>query len=133
MVMIFARFVINVEVGDIIMIKILLLAIALGCSEMVIPARMAHVKAGWGSWYNLPGRETASGQIFDLNKHTCAMWRLPIGQRINLYNPRTKKWSYCWINDKGPNVEGRIIDVTPLVKKELKMRDLEWLQIYYDI
>jgi|SRR5215475_110501 len=69
---------------------------------------------GTASWYGDPhhGRETASGEIFDKTSLTAAHRTLPFGTRVavtNLDNGRTVE---VRVNDRGPFVAGRLIDLS---------------------
>lgn len=69
---------------------------------------------GLASWYGKEhhGHKTASGELFDMNAMTAAHPTLPFGSRVrvtNLENGRTEK---VRINDRGPFVRGRVIDVS---------------------
>ncbi|HZD41749.1 MAG TPA: septal ring lytic transglycosylase RlpA family protein [Terriglobales bacterium] len=73
------------------------------------PARM-----GVASWYglNFNGRKTASGEIFDDRKMTAAHKTLPLGTRVKVIDVETGKSVKVIINDRGPYVDGRIIDLS---------------------
>ena len=69
---------------------------------------------GVASWYGHPfdGRQTANGEIYDMEKMTAAHRTYPFGtvvQVTNLINAKTVK---VRINDRGPFVEGRVIDLS---------------------
>ncbi|HPO07741.1 MAG TPA: septal ring lytic transglycosylase RlpA family protein [bacterium] len=69
---------------------------------------------GIASWYGeqYNGRQTASGERFNMNAMTAAHRTLPFGSRVrvtNLENGRTEKLR---INDRGPFIRGRVIDVS---------------------
>jgi rare lipoprotein A len=65
------------------------------------------------SWYGneCAGRPTASGEIFDPNKLTAAMWDVPFGTRVKVQlGPKSV---VVRINDRGPNKKlGRAIDLS---------------------
>jgi len=66
------------------------------------------------SWYGpgLNGKKTASGEIFDMNKNTAAHLTLPFGTRVLIEDPKTGKSVIVRVNDRGPFVRTRIMDVT---------------------
>jgi rare lipoprotein A len=71
-------------------------------------------ETGQASWYGQPhhGRATASGEVFDMYALTAAHRTLPFGTRLlvtNLQNDRTVE---VRVNDRGPWVSGRILDVS---------------------
>ena len=69
---------------------------------------------GRASWYGRPfhGRRTASGQIFNMNAFTAAHRTLPLGTRVRVTNLANGRSVVVIINDRGPFVKGRIIDVS---------------------
>jgi rare lipoprotein A len=72
------------------------------------------VETGTASWYGQrhQGKETASGERFDMYALTAAHRTLPLGTRVlvtNLVNGRAVR---VRINDRGPAVAGRIIDLS---------------------
>lgn len=71
-------------------------------------------QTGHASWYGgkFQGRKTASGEVFDTNKLTAAHKRLPFGTRIRVTNTANDKSVVVRINDRGPFVKGRIIDLS---------------------
>lgn len=58
------------------------------------------------------GRKTASGAIFDNKKQTAAHKKLPFGTEVKVTNRANGKWVRVIINDRGPFVRGREIDLT---------------------
>jgi peptidoglycan lytic transglycosylase len=69
------------------------------------------------SWYGpkFQGRTTASGDVFDMYASTAASRDLPFGALVRLYNPKTHASQLVRINDRGPYVDGRDLDVSYLV------------------
>jgi rare lipoprotein A len=75
------------------------------------------------SWYGDPfhGRRTASGEIFDKNKNTAAHKELPLGTKLKLsYKGRTV---IVRVNDRGPYISGRDLDVSEGVALQLGFHD----------
>lgn len=66
------------------------------------------------SYYSdkLNGRRTASGQKFDNNKLTAAHKTLKFGTKVKVTNPKNKKSVIVTINDRGPFIKGREIDLS---------------------
>lgn len=58
------------------------------------------------------GRKTASGKLFDMNKLTAAHKKLPFGTIIKVTNEKNGKSVIVEINDRGPYVKGREIDLS---------------------
>lgn len=70
------------------------------------------------------GSETASGQRFDAGGFTAAHRTLPFGTRVRVTNHSNGRSVVVTINDRGPFVSGRIIDVTPAAARALGMSGL---------
>ncbi len=81
-----------------------------------VPLRPRPLKreAGWASWYGeeLQGQPTASGEPYDMNGLTAAHRNLPLGTTVQVTNLRNKRTVLLRINDRGPNLDGRLIDVS---------------------
>jgi len=78
-------------------------------------------QTGEASWYGEPhhGRPTASGEIYDMYQLTAAHRTLPLGTRVLVTNLKNGRAVEVRINDRGPSVEGRIIDLSFAAAKEL--------------
>jgi rare lipoprotein A len=84
-------------------------------------ATPGQVQSGIASYYHdsLHGNRTASGQIYDKNKLSAAHKTLPLGSRVRVTDKRTGKSIVVRVNDRGPFVKGRIIDLSRRAAKEL--------------
>jgi rare lipoprotein A len=71
-------------------------------------------EVGIASWYGLrfQGRETAGGEIYDMNTMTCAHPTLPMGTWLRVTNLKNRRSAYVRVNDRGPVVDGRIVDLS---------------------
>jgi rare lipoprotein A len=71
-------------------------------------------QVGVASWYGarFQGRATAGGERFDMNEMTCAHPTLPMGTWLRVTNLKNRKTAYVRVNDRGPVVEGRIVDLS---------------------
>ena len=69
---------------------------------------------GLASWYGQQhqGRATASGEAFDMNKLTAAHRTLPFGTRLRVTNVENGKSVVVRVNDRGPHVPGRVLDLS---------------------
>ncbi|OPX33970.1 hypothetical protein B1H10_04650 [candidate division KSB1 bacterium 4484_188] len=69
---------------------------------------------GTASFYGAKfhGQKTASGEIFDMNKLTAAHRTLPFGTVCRVTNLANKKSVIVKINDRGPFVPGRVLDLS---------------------
>lgn len=82
-----------------------------------------HVLAFWllTSWYGpgFEGRRTASGEVFVGSRHTCASKWLRFGTILDLVRGTHRSW--CRVNDRGPFVRGRDLDISPAVAYDLHL------------
>jgi rare lipoprotein A len=77
---------------------------------------------GVASWYDQrSGRSTASGERLDPNAMTAAHRTLPFGTKVRVTNLKNNRTTIVRINDRGPFIKGRVIDVTKAAGSELKM------------
>jgi rare lipoprotein A (peptidoglycan hydrolase) len=85
--------------------------------------RPIKVWFGEASWYGptFEGRSTASGELYDMTASTAAHGTLPFGSMVRLINTRTGKSAVVRINDRGPYVKGREMDVSYQVATRLRM------------
>ena len=106
-----------------------LLAVA-GCGRkrgVTLPPPVSAVvgarEYGLASWYGHPyhGRRTSNGEIYDMRLMTAAHLRLPFGTWLRVTNRRNKKWVDVRVNDRGPFVKNRIIDLSQAAAEEIEM------------
>jgi rare lipoprotein A len=85
------------------------------------PTKALKVWSGVASWYGeeFEGRKTASGQIYDMSAATAAHPSLPFGSLLRLTNPKTGHSQVVRINDRGPFIGDRELDVSFLVASRL--------------
>lgn len=78
------------------------------------PRARPAAQTGPASWYGRMhhGRLTASGERFDMHALTAAHPTLPFGTRLRVVNLDNDRAVEVRINDRGPNVPGRIIDLS---------------------
>lgn len=76
--------------------------------------RSKPYQVGTASWYGeyFEGKPTASGEPYEMQDFTAAHPNLPMGTFVKVTNLRNGKSVIVRINDRGPVVEGRIIDVS---------------------
>jgi rare lipoprotein A len=79
------------------------------------------IAEGKASYYarNFRGKKTASGESFNLRNFTAAHRSLPFGTSVKVINLDNGKNVVVRINDRGPHLKGRIIDVSPAAAKEI--------------
>jgi rare lipoprotein A len=78
------------------------------------PSEPKPYQIGMASWYGkqFHGRATASGEDFNMFEFTAAHRQLPLGTYVKVTNLRNGKWIVVRVNDRGPFVEGRIMDLS---------------------
>ena len=102
------------------------LALLAGCSRAVVstppvPPAAGAEEVGFASWYGAPhhGRRTASGEVYDMHQLTAAHRTMPFGTRLLVTNRDTSQSAEVRVNDRGPFVEGRILDVSYAAARQL--------------
>lgn len=105
---------------------ILGLMLVVGCShahhsKKQISSRTYASQIGEASYYSsrLEGRRTASGEIYRQNLFTCAHKSLPWGTRLRVTNLENGKSVVVRVNDRGPFVRGRIVDLSRAAARKL--------------
>jgi len=92
----------------------LALFLAYSCATTAPPPQQVEVLHGVASWYGqeFAGRTTANGEIFDPLLLTAAHRTLPFGTVVDVKNAKTSKIVRVRINDRGPYVGNRLIDLS---------------------
>lgn len=92
------------------------------------PKRAGYYKEGYtergtASWYgkDFHGRKTANGEIYDMYKLTAAHKTLPLGVYARVTNLENGKEIKVKVNDRGPFIRGRFLDLSYGAAKELGM------------
>src|SRR5690348_9841663 len=85
------------------------------CGVLLVAAGIqgAHAQSGRASVYGYDGGRTASGERASAQGFTAAHRSFPFGSHVRVTNKRNGKSVVVRINDRGPFVKGRVIDVTP--------------------
>jgi rare lipoprotein A len=80
-------------------------------------------ETGIASWYgeDFHGKKTANGETYDMHAMTAAHRTLPFGTRVRVTNLGNRSQTEVRINDRGPFIPGRIIDLSRSGAKELGM------------
>lgn len=79
----------------------------------------ASAETGKASVYAYHGGKTASGERSDPNALTAAHRTLPFGTQVRVTNNRNGRSVVVRVNDRGPFIRGRVIDVTPAAARQL--------------
>ena len=84
-------------------------------------AKNKKVQIGKGSWYGkrFQGRLTANGERYNMYAYTAAHKTLPFNTIVKVTNLKNNRSITVRINDRGPYVKGRIIDLSYLAAKKL--------------
>ncbi len=113
------------------MIAVAALLAGTGCARRTVArvpaqaprARIGSTETGIASWYGIPydGRRAASGEIFDMQQLTAAHRTLPFDTWVEVTNLSNGKHVDVRINDRGPFVDGRIIDLSQAAAREIDL------------
>ncbi len=90
---------------------------------------------GIASWYgeDFNGRLTANGEVYDMYKFTAAHKTLPLGTVVKVTNLDNGKTVEVRINDRGPYVKGRIIDLSRTAGRAIGMREAGTAQVKLEV
>jgi rare lipoprotein A len=82
-----------------------------------------YVEEGVASWYGAPfhGRRTSNGETYDMHEMTAAHRTLPFGAVVRVTNLRNGKQTEVRINDRGPFVANRVIDLSEAAAQAIEM------------
>lgn len=81
------------------------------------------VETGLASWYGKPfhGRRTANGEVYDMNAMTAAHKTMPLPSYALVRNPANGRQVVVKVNDRGPFVKGRVIDLSRAAARKLRI------------
>ena len=95
---------------------------AVGEAAASIPenAKPLSIEIGKASWYGAPyhNRRSSNGEIYDMHSLTAAHRTLPLGSTVRVTNLKTGHSTVVRITDRGPFVEGRIVDLSMAAAKQ---------------
>jgi rare lipoprotein A len=122
-----------VERGSI-TISVATLALSLllvGCKKQNVETPQVKGEVGIASWYGHPfhGRLTASGEIYDMEKMTAAHRTLPFGAVVRVHSLVNQKTTEIRINDRGPFVQNRVIDLSHAAAQQIDMPAIANVQL----
>lgn len=86
-----------------------------------LPHARGYRETGVASWYgkDFHGKPTSSGEIYDMHAKTAAHKTLPLGTVVRVRNPANQRQIELRINDRGPFVAGRVIDLSYAAARHL--------------
>lgn len=87
------------------------------------PVPGQYVEEGVASWYGIPfnGHRTSNGEIYDMHQFTAAHRTLPFGAVVRVTNLANGKQTEVRVNDRGPFVANRIIDLSLAAAQAIEM------------
>ncbi len=93
------------------------------CCCLAGSAQSRVIEYGMASYYSdeFHGKKTASGETYNKWDFTCAHRKLPFGTRLKVTNLENKKSVLVRVNDRGPHIKNRIIDLSYAAAKEIGM------------
>lgn len=107
------------------------------CLSVLVPSQClkAQTQTGKASFYadKFEGRTTASGEKYKHNKLTAAHKTLPFGTKVRVTNLANNKSVEVTINDRGPYVEGRIIDLSKSAAEQLAFINLGLAEVKMEV
>jgi len=112
------------------------------CAKKHVPAartaslpRIQNGETGLASWYGHPyhGRAAADGEIYDMEQLTAAHRTLPFNTRVLVTNLDNRKTVEVRIIDRGPFVDGRVIDLSHAAAREIDMLGPGVVRVRLDI
>jgi rare lipoprotein A len=89
------------------------------CLFSVVFAGAALAESGVASVYGYDGQKTANGERANPRKLTAAHRSLPFGTMVKVTNKKNGRTVLVRINDRGPFIRGRVIDLTPAAAQQL--------------
>ena len=89
------------------------------CLLSVAFAGAALAESGVASVYGYDGQKTANGERANPRKLTAAHRSLPFGTMVKVTNKKNGRTVLVRINDRGPFIRGRVIDLTPAAAQQL--------------
>ena len=98
-------------------------------------AKPKPYQVGTASWYGeyFDGKTTASGEDFDMYDMTAAHPTLPLGSYVRVTNLRNGRAVVVKVNDRGPIVQGRIIDLSYGAARALEFQERGLQRVRLDI
>ena len=101
----------------------------------LVKKRSRPYQIGTASWYGsyFHGKETASGEAFDMYDLTAAHPTLPLGTHVKVTNLRNGRTVVVRVNDRGPVVDGRIIDLSYEAARVLHLEHQGIQQVRLDL
>jgi rare lipoprotein A len=99
----------------------LVAALFLSCISLC--AATSYAETGTASWYGpgFHGKRTANGEVYNKEDMTCAHKTLPFNSLVSVTSLSTGKTCVVRVNDRGPFVKGRVIDLSEAAARAIGM------------
>ncbi len=107
-------------------------AAVIAASSVLLPLEASAAGCGGASWYALTSK-TASGERMNAAKLTAAHRSLKFGTRVKVTNKRNGKSVVVRINDRGPFIRGRVLDLSKAAAHEVDMVRSGTANICYEV
>jgi rare lipoprotein A len=103
--------------------KMAITILLISCCCLTGAPSSSYVQVGKASYYGdeFHGKKTASGEIYNKWALTCAHKKIPFGTKLRITNLENKKSVVVKVNDRGPFIRGRIIDLSYAAAKKIGM------------
>lgn len=112
-------------VGQVLASRVFMYVVGTHLSSVCFADRPALAQSGVASVYSrISGSKTANGERLNPNALTAAHRTLAFGTKVRVLDARSRRSVVVTINDRGPFVRGRIIDLTPAAARVLGFRGL---------
>lgn len=114
------------------LIKYKVILIVLGFSGMIMAPSTEY---GTASYYadKFHGRKTANGELYHKDSLTAAHRTIPFGKKVKVTNLDNKETVIVIINDRGPHIKGRIIDLSRKAMEELSGIEKGIIQVKIEV
>ena len=99
------------------------------------PATATVIETGIASYYGAKyhGKLTASGEVFNMNDLTAAHPRLAFGTRVKVTDLENNRFVFVRVNDRGPFIKGRVIDLSQAAATALQMEKRGLAQVKLEV
>jgi len=105
--------------------------------ELEIPTdtKPLLVETGIASWYGAPyhNRRASNGEVYDMHAMTAAHRTLPLGSIVRVTNLESKQSATVRITDRGPFIEGRIVDLSQAAAQKIGMLQKGTVQVELEV
>jgi len=108
---------------------------ALGQWYQPLPDAKGFRQQGIASWYgpDFHGKRSSSGETYDMHDMTAAHKTLPLGTKVRVTNLKSGESVDVEINDRGPHVKGRVVDLSKAAARELGMTGAGLVKVQVEV